>query len=91
MNHPSVDDVIMFYLAVQSYCPPVFYLNYTESHDLMSCMKEGYGPLVMIQDLIVEAFISLKHYILYSFYFSRTLQWDTDPSALQLLADSVHG
>ncbi|KAA0703270.1 Cytoplasmic dynein 1 intermediate chain 1 [Triplophysa tibetana] len=71
--------------------PLVFYLNDTESHDLMSCMKEGYGLLVMIQDLIVEAFISLNHNILYSFDFSRTLQWDTDPSALQLLADSVHG
>uniref|UniRef100_A0A673KAZ9 Cytoplasmic dynein 1 intermediate chain 1-like n=1 Tax=Sinocyclocheilus rhinocerous TaxID=307959 RepID=A0A673KAZ9_9TELE len=32
-----------------------------------------------------------NHYLMYSSDLSRTLQWDTDPSALQLLADSVHG
>uniref|UniRef100_A0A8C2HGD6 Cytoplasmic dynein 1 intermediate chain 1-like n=1 Tax=Cyprinus carpio TaxID=7962 RepID=A0A8C2HGD6_CYPCA len=32
-----------------------------------------------------------NHYMMYSSDLSRTLQWDTDPSALQLLADSVHG
>uniref|UniRef100_A0A8C1B3S8 Dynein cytoplasmic 1 intermediate chain 1b n=1 Tax=Cyprinus carpio carpio TaxID=630221 RepID=A0A8C1B3S8_CYPCA len=32
-----------------------------------------------------------NHHMMYSSDLSRTLQWDTDPSALQLLADSVHG
>lgn len=55
--------------------------------------EEGFALLVKLQDLIMHALglIPPNYYMMYSSDLSRTLQWDTDPLALQLLADSVHG
>uniref|UniRef100_A0A672SC83 Zinc finger and AT-hook domain containing n=1 Tax=Sinocyclocheilus grahami TaxID=75366 RepID=A0A672SC83_SINGR len=54
---------------------------------------EGYALLMKPLDLIMHALnlIPPNHQMMYFSDLSRTLQWDTDPSALQLLADSVHG
>jgi len=54
--------------------------------------EDGFALLVKLQDLIMHPLgLGPNYYMMYSSDLSRTLQWDTDPLALQLLADSVHG